>query len=237
MTTIPLQQLDVTSQLVDRLETPVPHTRDPTCMSVHATVPPVQLCTGDDPMSIALVTAVSLHLRVPEAVRDIWSRVEDALATVELPPSHSGRPRRLHSVLGGGDGLIVKLRIDPRTHTVYDYASTAPSEVSLAPGQYVVPVIRIRGMWATDTHYGIVLHAHATAVTEAPSVSDDGDMTTQATMPFRFRQPTSDLTEPSAHMNDDPLTDDDGDFETEVCLRKLTHAFTHMHTPGVSATP
>lgn len=51
-------------------------------------------------------------------------------------------------------------------------------------------------------------------------------------MPLRFRQRATDLTAPPCDHNDEPLTDDDGDFETEACLRSLTHKFTQCAVPG-----
>ena len=76
---------------------------------------------------------------------------------------------------------------------------------------------------------GVVACAHVTAVVAAAEDhgDDDGDMTTQATMPFHFPRPARDLA-PAVDQYDAALTDDDGDFETEVCLRRLTDRLGEM---------
>ena len=226
--TIALADVEVRAHVIDRLQACTPHARDKSCMSVHASAPRVQLCAGTDPVTVSMVGPTALHVRVPDSIRDKWVQLEKEVVRVAgtmLPPAASGRVRRIHSVLGGDDSSTLKLRVDQSTHVTYDFETRERAVEPLGARQLVVPIVDIRGLWANPTHYGIVACAHVTAV--VAGTNDDNndhnndDMTTQATMPHQFHRADRPELASAQDQCDQALTDDDGDFETEVCLRRL----------------
>jgi hypothetical protein len=190
-----------------QLQEPVAHQRDATCQSMHLD-PHVQV-----PITSATVVASSaraIHLRVRADVASGVTELEEAVrARVQ--------DRRLHSCIAPGS--VMKLRVGP------DHAIDGADE--LRRGHVVDVAGEVHGAWVDASWCGLVLTAtRSTVVGEEPN-SDD-DMATRSAMPAPFRPRLPDL-HPDTEEDDDALTDDgDGEFRTEVCLRRLTQSLTQM---------
>jgi hypothetical protein len=147
----------------------------------------VQLCRCDQiPCTVVGVFPASIHVTSNAAIEQFIGVLEERASNVMS--SIDDRQRRMHSIIGKS---ILRLRV-PRTHRVYDYNTGSPTREALSRGNHVVMVAKLRGVWANETDYGIVLDAHASAIVgnhDPDGVSFDDSVT--ITMPRIFTSPQS----------------------------------------------